>query len=178
MDRFILKTFAGSATNSGVFGSFKAGTPTTTTNPTSIQSAAWDNGWNDAVVTLGKFPKLEEMQGVQYVISKAVKELYKEGIPVWDADEDYYQYSIVSYTPTGETAPKLYYNLTGTYTSTNPADDTTNWAELTTSGGQGMPIGSVYPLTCAAGYMVSGLCLPKPGKTSELTLRSVFSSLP
>ena len=110
MDRFILKTFAGSATNSGVFGSFKAGTPTTTTNPASIQSAAWDNGWNDAVVTLGKFPKLEEMQGVQYVISKAVKELYKEGVPVWDADEEYYQYSIVSYTPTGETAPKLYYD--------------------------------------------------------------------
>ena len=157
MDRFILKPFASSATNSGVFGSFMAGSPTTSNDPDTIQSLpAWDEGWASAVTLQGKFPKLEEMQGLQYVISKAVKELYKEGVPVWDADEDYYQYSIVSYTPTGDTAPKLYYNLTGTYSSTNPADDTTNWAELTTSGGQGMPIGTIYALSCSAGYTPEG----------------------
>jgi len=163
MDRFILKPFASSATNSGVFGSFMAGSPTTSNDPDTIQSLpAWDEGWASAVTLQGKFPKLEEMQGLQYVISKAVKELYKEGVPVWDADEDYYQYSIVSYTPTGDTAPKLYYNLTGTYSSTNPADDTTNWAELTTSGGQGMPIGTIYALSCSAGYVPEG-SLPLDG---------------
>ncbi len=130
-NRFLLKQFAANATNNGVFGSYDAGNPTITNNETEIQSLdAWLDGWIKAVSSGSQLPKLEEMQGLQYVICKAVKELYSEGIPVWLAGEVYYQYnSICSYIDESNNYC-LYMNLTGQNGENPPSNDTTNWKKI------------------------------------------------
>lgn len=146
-NRFLLKQFAGNAENNGVFGSFQAGEKETSVNPAVIQSKeAWSNGWDDAVSSGTCLPRLEEMQGLQYVLCKAVKELYSEGIPQWMAGETYYKYSIVSFV-TGD-IPVLYFNKTGCCTDTNPAADSTNWESL--SGGS-----SFQPCQIVSGFYSS-----------------------
>ena len=126
-DRFILKQFAGNATNdsehgTGVFGSCFSGTPTLTTDFKQVQSlSAFEDGWAAATMTADKLPPMNEMQGLQGLLCKAIKELYSEGIPEWIDGETYYQNSYVQYNGV------LYKNITGTSTSTSPDSDTTNW---------------------------------------------------
>jgi len=129
-DRFILKQFAGNATNdnehgTGVFGSCFSGTPTLTTDFKQVQSlSAFEDGWAAATMTADKLPPMNEMQGLQGLLCKAIKELYSEGIPEWINGETYYLNSYVQYNGV------LYQNITGTSTSTNPASDTTNWSDV------------------------------------------------
>lgn len=129
-DRFILKQFAGNATNdnehgTGVFGSCFSGTPTLTTDFKQVQSlSAFEDGWSAATMTADKLPPMNEMQGLQGLLCKAIKEIYSEGIPEWIDGETYYQNSFVQYNGI------IYQNITGTSTSTNPASDTTNWLDV------------------------------------------------
>lgn len=125
-DRFVLKQFAGSATNNGAFGAAQA--TGAGVQPVSdikdVQSLnAFEQGWNAATLTSDKLPALEEMQGLEALLCKALKENYSEGIPFWIAGETYFQYSFVNYNGV------LYYNTTGSYTNNNPAIDTVNWAQ-------------------------------------------------
>lgn len=130
-NRFLLKQFAANATNNGVFGSYDAGNPTITNNETEIQSLdAWLDGWIKAVSSGSQLPKLEEMQGLQYVICKAVKELYSEGIPVWLAGEVYYQYNSICSHIDESNNYCLYMNLTGQNGENPPSNDTTNWKKI------------------------------------------------
>lgn len=124
-DRFVLKQFAGSATNNGAFGAAQA--TGVGVQPVAdikdVQSlSAFEQGWNAATLTSDKLPALEEMQGLEALLCKALKENYSEGIPFWIAGETYFQYSFVNYNGV------LYYNTTGSYTNNNPAIDTANWA--------------------------------------------------
>lgn len=124
-DRFVLKQFAGSATNNGAFGAAQA--TGVGVQPVAdikdVQSlSAFEQGWNAATLTADKLPALEEMQGLEALLCKALKENYSEGIPFWIAGETYFQYSFVNYNGV------LYYNTTGSYTNNNPAIDTANWA--------------------------------------------------
>lgn len=128
-NRFLLKQFAEQATNTGVFGSYQAGNPTYSTDPSEIQSLpAWLMGWLDATTGGTYLPRLEEMQGLQKVLCQAIIENYREGVPVWIAGETYYKNSVVSYE--GTAGFDLYYNITGTSSDQNPEADTANWANL------------------------------------------------
>lgn len=126
-DRFILKQFAGNATNddvhgTGIFGSCSAGSPTLTTDFKQVQSLqAYEDGWSAATLTNDKLPPANEMQGLQGLLCKAIKEIYSEGIPEWIDGETYYLNSFVQYNGI------VYRNITGTSTSTAPDSDTTNW---------------------------------------------------
>lgn len=125
-DRFVLKQFAGNATNNGAFGAAQA--TGAGVQPVSdikqVQSLnAFEQGWNAATLTADKLPALEEMQGLEALLCKSLKENYSEGIPFWIAGETYFQYSFVNYNGV------LYYNTTGSYTNNNPATDTANWAQ-------------------------------------------------
>lgn len=123
-NRFVLKQFAGSATNNGAFGAAQAtgAGVQPVANIEDVQSlAAFEQGWNSATLTADKLPPLEEMQGLEAILCKAIKEIYSEGIPFWIAGETYYQNSRAVYNG------KIYRNTTGSYTANNPATDTTNW---------------------------------------------------
>lgn len=135
-DRFILKQFAGNATISGdaeedkkkctgIFGSCVAGTPTLTNDFKQVQSTtAFEDGWSAATLTNDKLPPANEMQGLQGLLCKAIKEIYSEGIPEWIDGETYYLNSFVQYNGV------VYRNITGTSTSTAPDSDTTNWLDV------------------------------------------------
>ncbi len=126
-NRFQLKQFAQNADNNGVFGSYSAGTAESSSDPETIQSLpAWLTGWLNATTSASILPRLEEMQGLQFVLCKAILENTKEGIPSWLPTETYYKYSVCSYYDDAHPFD-IYINKTGTWTTTNPAEDTTNW---------------------------------------------------
>lgn len=123
-DRFVLKQFAGSATNNGAFGAAQAtgAGVQPVANIKDVQSLnAFEQGWNSATLTADKLPALEEMQGLEALLCKAIKENYSEGIPLWISGETYYQDSRAVFNG------KVYRNKTGSYTANNPATDTANW---------------------------------------------------
>ena len=189
-NRFQLKQFAQNADNNGVFGSYSAGTAESSSDPETIQSLpAWLTGWLNATTSASILPRLEEMQGLQFVLCKAILENTKEGIPSWLATETYYKYSVCSYYD--DTHPfDIYINKTGTYTATNPAEDTANWVSggdffrdkiipdqsgndgkvLTTDGINigweaapgGQAVGQIIQMLCTPDYIPSG-CLPCDG---------------
>lgn len=87
---------AGTTDNFGQFGGTKAGAPTATKDLTSIQSlAAWDNGWQDAVIGGDKAAALEEMNALLYAHSRQTGYIFESGIPEWDASTTYYIGSVV-----------------------------------------------------------------------------------
>lgn len=138
-NRFLLKQFAGNSSENQVFGSYQTGNPQPTNNPVEIQSLpAWGGGWRDATNNATDIPRLEEMQGLQYLLCKAIKEIYSEGIPLWAQGEEYYENSIAGFVSENEYG--LYINLTGTNTDTPPPQDTTNWKKLELGGGASLPL--------------------------------------
>ena len=91
------KVFAGSATNNGVFGSAQAnsGAGTLSNSLPTIQGlTAWASGWIAATLGADKFPCLEEMQAVDYVITTQLAYLFQQGMAEYDAGTTYYQYSM------------------------------------------------------------------------------------
>lgn len=96
VSRSTQKIFAGSATNNGIFGSAQAGTKILSNSLADIQSlGAWSAGWLDATIGALKFPPLEEMQAIQYLVTTQLAYLFQEGIAEYDAGSTYYHYSIV-----------------------------------------------------------------------------------
>lgn len=96
LPRVTQKIFAGSASNNGKFGSLQAGAGVDTNDIALIQSlAAWGAGWNSAVVGSQQVPPLEEMQGIDYVITTQMVYMFQEGIVEYDAATNYFQNSIV-----------------------------------------------------------------------------------
>ena len=142
-NRFLLKQFA-ELGDKGVFGSYQAGNKTVSSDPATLQSLpAWTNGWADAISDGSHLPAMEEFQAVQYLICKAVKELYSEGIPVWIAGETYYKGAICSYIDSdGNVA--LYKNITGNNGVQQPALDIVNWATFSAGGGGASAGGQMF----------------------------------
>ena len=133
-NRFLLKQFSGDANNNGVFGSYESDNATVSNDPDTIQSLpAYDTGWEDATTSGAKLPRLEEMQGLQYLFCKAIKELYSEGIPFWMAGETYYLGSVCMYFDENNDFA-LYRNISGNNGSNIPPVDTVNWVKLVVDG--------------------------------------------
>lgn len=92
------KVFGGNAPLSeiGVFGSAKAGNPTNSQDVATIQAGtAYANGWGSGVVASDNFPPMEEVTGVLKTISYQACYLLQEGCPVYDANTEYSNTSIV-----------------------------------------------------------------------------------
>lgn len=96
LDRKHQKIFAGQATDNGVFGSLMAEDPTISNDIEELQSLeAWEKGWNQATVTSADLPPLEEIQGLEYVLSRQQAYIFQEGLAEWNEDTVYYKGSIV-----------------------------------------------------------------------------------
>lgn len=76
------------------FGSCKTGVPVYTTDIDALQTAAYEQGWQDA--TDNDFaPYREEMNGVQYGLSRQIAYLQQEGLGEWIDTVTYYKGSVV-----------------------------------------------------------------------------------
>lgn len=125
-DRKHLKQFAGSATNNGQFGSAQAGTKVLSLDPEVIQAlSAWDNGWAAAVLSGQRLPSLEEMQGLQYVLSYHLGYMYQSGIPEYNAETEYMEKSIARMAGSYRLFGSLVDNNIG-----NALTDTDYWVEI------------------------------------------------
>lgn len=113
------------ATNNGVFGSLQASNPVMTNDVEQIQSLnAWNLGWNQATLTSEELPPLEEMQGVEYVITYQLAYLMQEGLPEWDSATTYYTGSMVKQI--SGTTIKIYCSLVDNNLN-KAVTDTASW---------------------------------------------------
>lgn len=121
------KVFCGD-TNAGqiaVFGSMKTGTPVYDTDIETLQSAAYEQGWSEAILN-DKAPYLEEMNGVQYGLSSQIAYLLQQGLACeYDANTTYYKGSTVAVI---NNTSVIYYKSLTNDNKGNPVTDGTNWA--------------------------------------------------
>jgi microcystin-dependent protein len=99
LSRIYQKIFgsAAGATEIGQFGSLAAGSPTTTTNPVTMQSlAAFNGGWFDAVLG-GNSPAIEDMNALNYLTFYQLAYVMENGITEYNSTTTYYQGSVVQY---------------------------------------------------------------------------------
>lgn len=139
------KIFGGNAPSDSlaVFGSMITGNPIYTDNIETLQSEAYEEGWESAIAA-NEAPFLEEMNGVQYGFSKQLAYIFQEGIAEYDPGTTYFKCSIVKVL-NADNAPVLYYSLTDNNLGNNPTEDTTNWKEIT-FGGSDSGSGTSLPL--------------------------------
>ena len=116
------KVFAGSVSASGniaVFGSLATGSPAYSTDPDSIQTTAYLQGWQSATVG-NNSPALQDDNALNFLFSRQLAYLLQQGIAEWDAATEYHQHSFAS---SGGVA---YRSLTNNNTG-NAVTDTNNW---------------------------------------------------
>lgn len=129
-NRFYLKQFAGNANNNGQFGSYQEGTKLLTSDPEKIQELnAWEYGWNSATSEATTLPRLEEMQALEYVLCKAIINIHKTGISLYNEKEEYTKGSIVSVlNELGE--PKLFCSIKNNNINHSPETEKDYWDEM------------------------------------------------
>lgn len=135
------KIFCNSADSDqiAVFGSMATGNPVYSNDVEQLQSnEAYEIGW-DAATLEDKAPFMEEMNGMQYGITKQLAYNFQEGIPEYDTGTTYYIGSIVKVLE--DNKPVLYTSLTDENLGNNPVTDATNWERL--SFGGGLEIGDI-----------------------------------
>jgi hypothetical protein len=124
------KIFGGSLAapnNIAKFGSLKAGAPAYSLDLDDIQTAAWLNGWAAAVVTVGgnpNVPPLQDVNAIEYALSKQIAYLLERGIPEYDAATEYNLYDICRVN--GVT----YQSRIDANTGNAPGASPTQWASL------------------------------------------------
>lgn len=123
IERKTQKIFAGNASSddTAVFGSMITGTPVYTDDIEALQSTAYTQGWGKAIAA-NEAPFLEEMNGVQYGLSKQIAYLLQNGVPEYDAGTTYY-----ANTSFCQVNGVIYQSLTDDNTGNDPTTDTTNW---------------------------------------------------
>jgi hypothetical protein len=128
------KIFGGSLTpanNVAVYGSLAAGAPaypSTITDLTAIQSAAWLQGLTPALIG-NRSPALEDLNGVFLVLSQQIAYLLQSGIPEWIATETYWIGQIVRFPGTALCFTSTVNNNLGN----DPSTDSNNWSASGTS---------------------------------------------
>lgn len=117
------KVFASGASNNGQFGSLQATTKVLSNDVETLQAlAAYESGWNSAVVSGEQLPSLEEFQGLNYINTYQIGYLLQKGFPEWNTDTTYYIGDLAR--EVGGT--KIYKSITDS-NSGNALTDTTNW---------------------------------------------------
>lgn len=125
LNRFTMPVFAGNAAQNqtSVFGTMKTSPQYTTDVAASIGTAAYGNGWADAI-DLGYAPFMEDMNTLQRAITYQIAYNQQQGIPEWASDTTYYKDSLVKYN-TGSGA-QIYASLANNNVG-NLLSDTTKW---------------------------------------------------
>lgn len=122
------KIFCGNdnGSNLAVFGTMKTNNPVYSTNIETLQSAIYEDGWQDAILN-DKAPYLEEMNGVQYGLSTQIAYLLQQGLACeWNKDTTYYKGSTVAVI--NNTDVTYYKSVADDNTNHNPvSDDGTYW---------------------------------------------------
>jgi len=108
------------------FGSTAGGSTAYSDDPAVIQTAAWLEGWQDAVIvgTTKRLPILNDMNSVHYVTTYGLSYLQQEGIGVWLSTKEYRTNSIVKKDGTSE----LYISLQNSNTN-NALTDGAWWQQ-------------------------------------------------
>lgn len=108
------------------FGSTADGSTLYSSNPASLQTSAWLEGWADAVISgsTKRLPVLQDMNSVHYVTSYSIAYLQQEGVGVWLSDKEYRLNSIVKKDGTSQ----LFISLANSNTG-NALTDGTKWQQ-------------------------------------------------
>lgn len=118
------KVFGNGLTVSGnvaVWGSLAAGVPAYSGDPATIQSAAFEQGLNGAVVG-NKSPAIQDLNGLFYALTAQLAYLFQNGIAEWDVATTYYTNRLC------RVGPVLFISLTNSNVGNDPTTDTNNWA--------------------------------------------------
>lgn len=105
-----------------VFGSTLGGNTVYSTDLDSIQSARYETGWRDAVVSNLNYPLLSDMNAVQHTLSQQIAYTLQHGIPEYDSGTTYYAYDKVQYNDI------IYTALQDNFSNKLPTN-TSYWAE-------------------------------------------------
>lgn len=118
--------FGSSASDIGQFGSAQLGTKVLTSDLATIQALpAWAGGWLDAIIGANKFPPIEEVNAIDYLVTTQLAYLFQMGIAEYDAGTTYYHYSICLKAGTFQIYGSLTDNNVG-----NALTSGTNWKML------------------------------------------------
>lgn len=122
LPRITQKIFGSSAGASqiGQIGSFAGGTPSYTTNLTTIQALGNFLTGMFGIVDAVNAPCIEDLNGLFFLITSQLAEIYQDGIPVWDGGTTYYTGSVV------QSSGVFYVSLTNANLN-NSVTDPTNW---------------------------------------------------
>ena len=119
------------------FGSCKTGTPVYTTDIDTLQTTAYEQGWQEATDN-DYAPYREEMNGVQYGLSRQIAYLQQEGLSEWIDTVTYYKGSVVKVI-TGD-SQVWYESLQDDNTGNDPTvKGSTHWKKLE-FGGSGLEL--------------------------------------
>lgn len=109
--------------NIGQFGSAITGTPNPTGDISEIQAlGSWGEGWAGAVLPTRDFPALEEMTGIQKVITQQLAYFFQKGFPEWDENTTYF-----ATTSLAQVNGVVYQSLTNNNKGNNPTTSSANW---------------------------------------------------
>ena len=182
LTRKLQKIFSLTSSENGQFGSAADGSANLSDDIDTLQNlSAWVGGWSEAVVGGQNLPPLEEMNAIQYTITRQLQYLFEQGIPEYLSSDTYYTDSIAREAGT----QKLYVSLTDNNTG-NALTDTTNWRLLINLN----PVDSIaeknadYEITNTDGLdtiLVSGettITLPEPASNvgRKITIKRVGNS--
>jgi hypothetical protein len=110
----------------GQFGSFAAGSPSYTKDPSTIQALSnYLEGWFGAILG-NNSPCIEDMNALCYLFAYQLSYLFQEGIPEWDSGTTYYQYSVIQ-------SGGVFYMSTAD-NNLNNAVSTSYWGAMTVPG--------------------------------------------
>ena len=183
IERSTQKVFAGeSGTESiAVFGSMKTGNPIYTDNIEDLQSSDYEQGWEEGIVA-NEAPFLEEMNGVQYVLSKQIAYGFQEGMAEYDAGTTYYIGSwCKGIDETGRRA--IYESLTDNNLG-NPLTDSSKWEKVDLGGGGGSSLPLFTPMvfdrvltgTEAVGWALQGSLVSSVYSSAVNDVKQAYSN--
>lgn len=118
------KIFGSSLTPSGniaVWGSLAAGSPAYSSDLSVIQSSAWLQGLNDALIG-NRSPAQEDLNALFFTLTQQIAYLLESGVPEWDASTTYYTNQICRVNAV------LFVSLSNTNVGNDPTTDTNNWS--------------------------------------------------
>lgn len=143
------------------FGTMKTGTPVYSSNLSTLQTAAYTQGWSEAILD-DKAPYMEEMNAVQYGLSYQIAYLLQEGVGAYDANTNYSDTSIVKTIENG----KLYFYRSLSDNNIGHAlTNSTYWEKINISDTRniGEIVQSTIPLTDAGLHLLDGSLLSGSG---------------
>lgn len=160
------------------FGTMKTGTPVYSSNLSTLQTTAYTQGWDEAILN-DKAPYMEEMNAVQYGLSYQIAYLLQEGVGAYDANTNYSDTSIVKTIESG----KLYFYRSLIENNVGHAlSDPSYWQKINISDLRniGEIVQSTIPLTDAGLHLLDGSLLSGSGSYASFVtyIANLYTATP